>query len=298
MGNKREFKDYRNGLLLISPALIVIFIVIIYPFSRGIWMSFLNLDLMRGGSGEFIGLTNFRSIIGKRRFWQVVINTFIWTGFNVVIQMSVGLGIAMLLNSKIKGRGIFRSVSMIPWVIPSVASALTWRWIYNYDFGVINALLNRIGILDKSIAWLGNVGTAMPSVIFASIWKGLPYVTIMLLASLQPISQELYESADIDGASTLQKLFYITLPLIKRTFAIATILTTIFTVNNFNAIWLMTQGGPLYSTEILFTHAYRMAFISYDFGEASAVAVILFLILSIFGFVYLYLIERDEKSVN
>lgn len=296
MASKRKFKDYKSGLLLIAPALIVITLVIIYPFARGIWMSFLDLELLRGGDGAWVGLKNYNRVFSGRRFWPIVKNTFTWTFFNVLFQMSVGLGIAMLLNTKIKGRGTFRTVSMIPWVVPSVASALTWRWIYNYSYGVFNAILLRLSAIDSSVAWLGNINTAMPAVVFASIWKGLPFVTVMLLASLQPIPMELYESADIDGASLFQKLFHITLPLIKRTFAIATILTTIFTVNNFNAIWLMTEGGPLYSTEILFTNAYRIAFLKYDFGQASAVAVLLFIILSVFGFIYLYLIEKEETA--
>lgn len=296
-GLRRRTKNYRLGVLLITPALLCIACVIVYPLLRGTWMSFLNLNLLRQGDGSFIGLGNYRAIFADKYFPKALWNTVVWTVWNVVLQVALGLLIASLLNTKLRGRGVYRTLSMIPWIIPSVVSALTWRWMFDWSNGIINAIALRWGLIEEAQAWLGTPATAMPAVVVASIWKGLPYVTVMLLAALQPIPPELYESASIDGANGWQKFYHVTIPMIRRTLAVATVLTTVFTVNNFNAIWLMTQGGPLFSTEILFTYAYKLAFQRFNFGRAAAASVLLFLVLTVLGSIYLYLMDREEVTM-
>jgi multiple sugar transport system permease protein len=163
-----------------------------------------------------------------------------------------------------------------------VVAVLTWRWMYDAQFGVINRLLEGVGIIDRGVAWLGNVETAMGAVIVESVWKGTPFVFVMLLAALQAVPAELYDAAKVDGADGWRRLLYVTLPTIAPTLAIAATLTTVYTFNNFNSIWLMTEGGPLRATETLTILVYKQAFQSFNMGQATAIGVITFLALLLF----------------
>lgn len=292
LGEKRSSRFL--GFWLAFPAILCMAVVIAYPVIKGVAMSFTNMNLLRGGDGSFCGLANYRAMFKDPYFLLACRNTAIWTIANVAIQMALGIIAAVSLNGNAKGQGVYRTLIMIPWIVPSVVPALTWRWMFDWSNGIVNAALLKLGLIAAPVAWLGNTKTAMPAVVLASAWKGLPFVTMMLLAALQPIPKELYEAASIDGAGFWQTLTRITIPVIKRTIAVATVLTTIFTVNNFNAIWLMTQGGPLYRTEILFTYAYKIAFQKFNFGLAASISTVLFLLLSVFGAVYLYLMDKEE----
>ena len=218
-----------------------------------------------------------------------------WSPLKLSIPVVVlAVLIALALNRKIKGRGFFRTTALIPWAVPSVIAALTFRFLYDANVGIINAVLKKLGILADGISWLGNLETARWAVVIESIWKGTPFVMIFVLAALQSVPHEMYESARVDGAGGVKTFFKITLPMIKETLGIATILTTIGTINNFNAVWLMTQGGPLGSTEIMFTYAYRRAFSAHNFGQAAAISVIMFIIIALCTFVYTKLIGEEE----
>ncbi len=282
------------GYRHLRPTIVVMGLVIVYPVFRGVLISFQSFRLTRPGEIDFIGFGNYAAVFGDPVVWTAASNTAVWTVSNVVVQIILGTALALLLNERLAGRGLFRSTMLIPWIVPSVAAALIWRWMYDGSAGIVNAVFYRLGIIDDYVAWLGNVGTAMPAVILESIWKGTPFVLIMILAGLQALPGDLYEAAALDGASALHRLRTITLPLLRPTLAIATILTTVGTVNNFNAIWLMTQGGPLHSTEILFTLAYKFAFAEFNFGVAAATSVILFLLLMLPAGLYLFLVERGE----
>lgn len=294
LGLPAKIRQHLLGYLLLVPVIIVMGLVIVVPVLQGIRISFQSFRLTRPNDVRFNGFDNYAAVFRDEVVWTAARNTAVWTVTNVVVQIILGTAIALLLNERLRGRGVFRSIVLIPWIVPSVAAALIWRWMYDGSAGIVNAVLYKLGIIDDYVAWLGNVGTAMPAVILESIWKGTPFVMIMILAGLQALPGDLFEAAAIDGASAFKRFRSITLPLLRPTLAIATILTTVGTVNNFNAIWLMTQGGPLHSTEILFTHAYKVAFTEFDFGEAAAIAVILFLLLMLPAAIYLFLVERGE----
>jgi len=284
------------GYALLTPTLALLSIVILYPLANGVRISFLRYKLTDPGGQRWVGLGNYRKLLHDDAFWSVFRTTVIWTVSNVVAQIVLGLLLALLLNEKLKARGLFRSAALIPYIVPSVCAALIWRWMYDGSSGIINAMLLRLGLIDQYRPWLGEVGTALPAVIIESIWKGTPFVMILVLAGLQTIGPECYEAAALDGANTTRRFTDITLPLLQPTLAVATILTTVYTVNNFNAIWLMTRGGPLNSTDILFTTAYKTAFERYDFGLAAAISVVIFGILAVFGAIYLFLVERQEQG--
>lgn len=284
------------GYALLAPTLALLAVVILYPLANGIRISLLRYKLTSAAEPHWIGLANYRKLFQDDEFWDVARTTVIWTASNVIAQLVLGLALALLMNEQLKARGLFRSMALIPYIVPSVCAALIWRWMYDGSSGIINAGLYRLGLIDSYRPWLGEVGTALPAVIVESVWKGTPFVMILILAGLQTIPPEFYEAGALDGASTWRRFVDITLPLLQPTLAVATILTTVYTVNNFNAIWLMTRGGPLGSTDILFTYAYKEAFESYDFGMAAAVSVVLFGVLAIFGAIYIFLVERQEQG--
>lgn len=275
------------GYLLIAPAFLAIFAVLIYPLIYAVGLSLRKVVLTAPAGGRpFVGLDNYGAVLAAPYFWNAVEKTFVWTAANLVLQMVLGLALALLLNESFRGRGVARAALLIPWVIPSVVAMLNWRWMYDAQFGVINALLVQLGIIEKGVAWLGNTNTAMPAIIVASVWKGTPFVMVMLLAALQAIPADTYDAARVDGAGRLGTLRYVTLPLIMPTLTIAATLTTIYTFNNFNAIWLMTEGGPLRATETLTILVYTAGFREFNLGRASAIGVITFLVLLIFVVVF------------
>ncbi|MFW5941100.1 MAG: carbohydrate ABC transporter permease [bacterium] len=269
-----------TGYLLIAPAFLLLGAVIVYPVGRALWMSLHEIVLTNpGGDTPFIGIQNYVEIIQKPYFWNSIENTVVWTLSNLVVQIILGTGVAVLLNQKFPLRALVRGVVLIPWITPSVVAALTWRWMYDAEFGIINAVLMRLGLLEQTIAWLGNTNTAMWAVIVESIWKGTPFVTVMILAVLQAVPDELYDAAKVDGADGIKRFRYVTLPLILPTIIIAATLTTIYTFNNFNAIWLLTGGGPLRATETLTILVYREAFQQFNLGTSTAAGMIVFFIL-------------------
>lgn len=269
-----------TGYLLIAPAFLLLGAVIVYPVGRALWMSLHEIVLTNPGGGTpFIGIENYVEIVQKPYFWNSIENTVVWTMSNLVVQLILGTGVAVLLNQKFPMRALVRGVVLIPWITPSVVAALTWRWMYDAEFGIINAVLMRLGLLEQTIAWLGNTNTAMWAVIVESIWKGTPFVTVMILAVLQAVPDELYDAAKVDGADGIKRFRYVTLPLILPTIIIAATLTTIYTFNNFNAIWLLTGGGPLRATETLTILVYREAFQQFNLGTSTAAGMIVFFIL-------------------
>ncbi len=297
--NSTDYSLKKNwvGYLLVIPTCIAIFCVSIYPMLYGLFIGFQNYSLTKSNSPDFktfAGLKNFVEIFGQSEFIQSVGNTAIWTISNVVVQVIIATILSLLLNKELTGRGFFRTSTLVPWAIPSVIAALTFKFLYDTEVGVFNAILTQLNILSKGVSWLGNLDTARWAVIIESIWKGTPFVMIFILAALQTVPMELYESARVDGASRTAQFFRITLPMIKEPVAIATILTTIGTINNFNAVWLMTQGGPLGTTEIMYTYAYKRAFVTYEFGEAAAVSSIMFALIVGLTFLYTKLIEEKE----
>jgi multiple sugar transport system permease protein len=282
--------------LMVLPAIVLVVGVVVYPVVSGVTYAFYDVTLrtLNRGTVSFVGLRNFERAFADPVFHLAAWNTVVWVSLNVVAQMSFGLGLALLLNRPRPGIGLFRSGILVPWVIPSVVAVLTWRWMYDPSVGIVNELLVRFGMIEAYRPWLGDTNTALLAVTVESIWKGTPFVMLLLLAALQMVPRSILEAASMDGASGWRSLWYVILPQIRVSFAIAAVLTFILTVNNFNAIWLMTEGGPLNSSEILFTLAYKYGFQKFDLGLASAVATLIFIGLVIATTVYLMLIQARE----
>ena len=294
-----SFRQNLHGYLLIAPAVIAIMMLSIYPLLQGMWISFLNYDMTKANSpdfGAFAGLKNYFVIFANSKYRNAVINSVVWTLVNIAAQLALAMGVALVLNEKLKGRAFFRTIALLPWAIPAAISALTFSALYDTKIGVFNAILIRLGIFKEGYSFLGNVNTAMPAVIFANVWKSTPFLMIFILAALQGVSFDMYESAAIDGAGKLKRFLYVTLPNIKEPMAVAVILNVISIFNNFNAIWLLTKGGPLDSTEIMYTYAYRQAFVDHKFGYAAATSVVIFVVIAILTVIYVKMIGSDRNQ--
>lgn len=293
---KIDWKHNWPGYALLAPAVIAVCALSFYPLFRGIMLSFTNYNLVRPTSkifNTFAGLNNYVKIFSDPNFILSLQNTAKWVFVNLVAQLLLAMLLALALHQPLHGRGIFRTLALVPWAVPHSIAAMTFTFLFNANIGVINIAFVNLGLMPEAISWLGNINTAFPSVAFVAIWKGIPFQMIFILAALQGIPEDVYESAQIDGSGRWNTFWKITLPIIKQPLAIATILNLIGIVSCFNTIWLMTEGGPLRSTEILYTYAYREAFINHNMGTASAASMILFVIMVVIAIVYLHLSKEE-----
>ena len=281
--------------LLIMPALIIVLAMVLIPAVNAILMSFQSYDLRRPGSIGFVGFSNYVQVLQDELFWQSLGRTILWVVFGVGFQFVFGFILALLLNKKFKGRGIVRSVSLIPWVTPGVLIGLMWRWIYDGSYGVLNDLLLKLGWIHDKIPFLAQKSTAFPSVVVTIIWQGIPFFALMLLAGLQGVPGDLYEAADIDGANYFQKLFKITIPSIKSTIFVTTLLRVIWVANSVDVIANMTGGGPAYSTQTLSVYIFNKAN-SLNLGYSSTMSILLTLMLLLVAIPYLRNIFKNQEA--
>lgn len=272
--------------LLVMPAVLVILLVVFVPVMNALLMSFQSYDLRRPKEIAFIGLQNYGEMLMDPLFWNAVLRTFLWVIFGVGFQFIFGFILALLLNRYFFARGIIRAVSMVPWVTPGVLIGLMWRWIYDGNYGVLNDLLLKMGLIHDKIPFLSQTSSSLPCVIVAIIWQGIPFFALMLLAALQEVSGELYEAAAIDGASHIQKFFFVTVPSIKNTIYITLLLRIIWVANSVDVIFNMTEGGPAYSTQTLSVYIYNKGN-ALNLGYASSMAIFLAAILALVAVPYL-----------
>ncbi|WP_018930419.1 carbohydrate ABC transporter permease [Gracilibacillus lacisalsi] len=272
--------------LLVLPALLIVTFVVFIPVIEAIFMSFQSYDLRRPDKIAYLGFRNFADMFSDPIFWLAFKNTIIWVVFGVGLQFLFGFILALLLNQSFRGRGIIRAVSLIPWATPGVLIGLMWKWIYDGNYGVLNDLLIKLGLLDQGITFLSQTSTAFGSVIVTIIWQGIPFFAIMILAGLQVISREMYEAADIDGASKLQKLIHITIPSLKNVIIITILLRIIWVSNSVDIIHNMTGGGPSYSTQTLSVYIFNKATVL-DLGYSSSMALFLMFMLAMVAVPYL-----------
>lgn len=280
--------------LLLSPALFITILVIFYPIVRTFTYSFMQYILWKPLEIRFIGLENYQKALEDPVFWISFKNTFIWIVGVISLQLFLGFGTALLLNQNFFWRGIARSLVLIPWVTPSVITALMWRWMYDGNRGVINDLLVRAGIFSSYFPWLASDKTALYAIILALMWQGFPFFAIMILAGLQAIPETLYEAAEVDGASTWQKFTRITLPMLVPVLFTSLMLRIIWVANSLDIIYIMTGGGPGYATHTLPVYSYIRAYKGMDFGYASTLAVVLTLLVTLFVAMYLRKVLRME----
>lgn len=272
-------RERRTGWILVIPALLILALVYAYPILRAFWLSFFTENLGTNLEPVFSGVDNYVRMALDGRFWASIWNTTIFTFFSLILELVLGMGIALVLDQAFRGRGAIRTIAILPWALPTALIALTWAWVFNDQFGVWNDILIRLGIIDNGINWLGRPALAMMAVIAADVWKTTSFVAILLLAGLQSISQDLYEAHAIDGASRWQSFRQITLPLLMPQIVIAMLFRFAQAFGIFDLIQVMTGGGPGGATEMVSLYVYATVMRYLDFGYGAALVVVTFLIL-------------------
>ena len=264
--------DYRMGFLFVAPIVVLTLALVAYPFCYAIYLSLTRKYV--GMPPVFVGLENYVKLTNDGFFRRAVMNSFIFTFGSVGFKLVLGMVMALVLTSKIRFRSFWTGVLLIPWVAPTVVSALNFLWIFDFSLGVLNYLLVRVtGILDQGVGWLSEPNTAMASVIAVNIWRGFPFFGISFLAGMKAVPAELYEAASVDGATVLQRFVHVTLPGLKNIIIIVVLLSTIWTFNDFGIVYILTKGGPGGATQVLPVLTYEIAFGAQRLGEAIAVAL-------------------------
>jgi multiple sugar transport system permease protein len=258
--------------LMVGPATLYLLAIMALPF---LWAVYVSLtDKKIGTTGTFVGVANYTDLLTDGLFWKSVRNTVVFTVGAVVIKVVFGLAMALLLNENFRGRSVFRVLLFLPWTVPTIVSVFTWQWMFSDVGGVLNAILRRIGLVESGVRWLSDPNLAMLSVIAVNAWRGIPFIGIALLAGLHAVPQEQYEAAKMDGAGIFDRFWYVTLPSIRPVAMLAAVITTIWTLNDFEIIWLLTRGGPANATQVLSTLSYTVGFQNLDLAKAVAIAVL------------------------
>ncbi|HUV09050.1 MAG TPA: sugar ABC transporter permease [Spirochaetia bacterium] len=283
--------------LLLAPSLIFLSILIFYPLIRGFHLSTLHYVLTDPLNRDFVGLSNFAKMIEDPYFLPLLKQSAVWVTTSVFFQFVLGFALALLLNEEFFARGIYRAIILSPWAVAPVVVGIIWMWMFHGQIGVINDLLMRLGIIRERVPWLARIETALPSVIFANIWRGIAFFAIMLVAALQSIPIELYEAAGIDGAGAFKKFRYVTLPMIKPMVVVSVLLRVIWTFNSMDIIYVMTEGGPAFSSNTLATYTFLIAYKHLDFGYAGALSVFIFILLIVFTIVMFRTTGFEEGAV-
>lgn len=288
--------DRNLALLLVIPTAILLLLFSVYPFIQAAIDSFFHIPLA-GEAGAFTGWDNYKYVFQDERVRDAFFRSIVWTVANIIIQAGLGLIIALVLNQKLKGRGVARGLVLFPYMVPAVSVALLFRYTFNDITGIATYLMRKLPWIERAPLFLADPDLALLTVVVVNCWKYTPFMTIILLARLQTVPRELYEAGRIDGASAWQMFRDITFPWLRPVFLVALLLRTIWTVNDFDVIYLLAFGGPLNATTTLPLEIRRLAFGQQDLGLASALAVLMAIFIAIVSFVYLRLYQRSEERL-
>jgi multiple sugar transport system permease protein len=278
--------EKRAGISLLLPSLLIFAVIVIFPLLYSIYLSFNTTSGLGGRQLEYVGVSNYISVLSSEVFWTSFQNNIIWTAGTLGLQMVLGISIALVLHQSLPFRNTIRGIALFPYMIPTIVAALNFRWILHPLWGIINNGLSTLGIISKPIVFLGN-DLAMGTAILLGVWRFTPFVIITVLARLQTIPPSLYEAAEVNGAYKISKFVYITLPQISNILILVILLRGVWMFKKFAPIFLLTGGGPGVSTQHLPIYAYRTAFDSLQFGRAATIANLMFAILMIVGFLYI-----------
>jgi multiple sugar transport system permease protein len=282
----------KEAIALVAPALLPIIIFSVIPLVSGVLLGFTDATLARNAEVSFIGLDNFIELAGDRRFWQSFGIGIVWAGSVAFLTLVSAMGLALLLNSNLRLKGLTRVLALIPWAMPPVVIAIVWRMIYNPNSGPLNGVLGWLGI--PGVNWLGDFSTALPAVIVVGVWAGIPQTTVLLLAGMQSIAPEQHEAAAVDGAGAARRFWHVTLPALRPVIIAVTALDFIWQFNSFGLIYVLTEGGPGGRTMIPPLFTYLEAFRNREIGYASAMGNVL--VVAILVILSLYLINQFRQN--
>ncbi|HVP17436.1 MAG TPA: sugar ABC transporter permease [Spirochaetia bacterium] len=293
---RQSLSEQSFAFLILLPAAVVIFGVVLFPLVTTFIYSLQNMELISEEKGKFLGLLNYVRVVGSEWFWQALGRTLYFTVISLILETVLGLLIALLLNTRFWGVSLLRVLIIIPWATPGIVTASIWKWIYNPEYGVLNAVLTRLHILGQYRAWLSDPFLAMNMVILADIWKMTPFAIIFFLAALQFINKSLYEAATVDGAGVFSRFWHITLPYLVPTISVVAVMRTMEKFKAFDVFYVMTRGGPANGTKVLVYEAYLKAFTNLQYSISSTVSYLIAIIVLIFTVVYVRLMKRAEAS--
>lgn len=265
-------KNTRFAYAVNAPLIIYLLCVLAGPIIWGVSLSF--TDKVIGGDAVFIGFRNYMELLTDKEYLHSIANTLGFTFCSIVAKCFFGILMALALNIDFRGRNVVRALLLIPWTLPNIVAVLNWRWIFSSTGGVANYVLKSLHLINSDLVWFGSAGLAMLTIIIANVWRGTPFFGISILAKLQTIPKDYYEAAAIDGANMWQRFRYVTLPQIKDVIMLSTLMSTIWTLNEFETVWLMTGGGPNGSTQVMNVFSYKTAMTSMQLGKGIAVAVL------------------------
>jgi len=287
-------KRVRAAWQFLAPMLVVLALVAGWPLARTIWFGFTDADLADLSAARFVGLANYLSLLQDPDWWQAVRNTLVFAGVSVALETILGLAIALALNARFPGRGVLRAAVLIPWAIPTVVSAKMWGWMFNDVFGVINHVLTGLGLSEAPIAWTASPDTALAAIILVDVWKSTPFMALLLLAGLQMLPQQCYESARVDGVHPLKVFFKVTLPLLKPALAVAIVFRMLDALRVFDLIYVMSGNNR--HTMSMSVYARQQLVDFQDVGYGSAAATLLFLVIAFVTVVYLTLARVGREA--
>ncbi len=292
-------KRNRIFLWMLAPAFLLLFLRIYLPVAQGLILAFRQYNMLNLANTGFNGAANFRAVILDVHvsFAGILLNTFVWVAASLVVQFALGFALALLIRRPFWGRGVYASCVFYAWSLSGFAIGLIWAWLFNGQFGMVNDVLLRAGLITHPIGFLSNPRYAMASVIIANVWYGIPFFAIMLLAALQSVPRELYECAEVEGAGAARQLVSVTIPYIMPTIVSTVLLRTMWIMNFPDIIYGMTGGGPVNSTSILAIQMINKVFQEYDYGQASAIGVMIMGILFLYAFVYLNFASKWEMQL-
>lgn len=286
----------RTAWLMLLPALLLLVAVFAYPIGRAVWLSLFRENLGTQLQPVWAGVANYERLFLDSRFWQTLRNTTFFTVVAVSFELILGMGVALVLNQPLKGRGLIRAIAILPWALPTALMALAWVWIFNDQYGVWNDILLRFGLIRSPINWLGQPGLAMAALVVADVWKTTSFVAILLLAGLQAIPEDLYEAHALDGASGWQSFRHITLPMLRPQIVVAVLFRFAQSFGVFDLVQVMTGGGPAGSTETVALYIYATVMRYLDFGYGAALVVVTFAILVAVVAIAFGLLRREEMA--
>ena len=294
--SERPWPETWVAAAFVAPAALVILLIVVVPLGRALWMSLFDIQLTRPGVEPFVGLGNYIDQLTSGEFWGSTGRALWFTVVSTVLELALGLGLALLMDQPLRMRWLLRSIVILPWALPTIVNALMWRWIDNAEYGALNAVLTQTGVLHRYQPWLSDSDLAMWMVIGADVWKITPLVAILLLAGLQTIDREVVEVARVDGAGPVALFRHIILPLLTPVILIVLVLRTMEAFKVFDIIWIMTHGGPANSTQTIAIYAYQTAYQGFDFGRGAALGYLIALVIMVLAAVYLRLLGRTGRT--
>lgn len=287
-------QEHILGPALVAPAVLILVVLIAYPFSVGVWLSFTDKRIGVPDSGVFIGIKNFVTLFHNSIFQRTTLNTFNYAVTAVFFKLALGLLMALVLDQVKIFKNFFRGILLLPWIVPTSLSALGWLWMFDSTYSVFNRILLDWGLIQDKIIWLGRPAIAMFSLQLVNVWRGIPFFGISLLAGMQTIPQELYEAAEIDGASSWHRFWHVTFPLLIPVTAVVTLYSIVQTFADFQVVYVLTRGGPVNSTHLFATLTHQTAILAGELGKGAAVSLFMFPVLVVAVIFLLRYLQQDD----